>query len=92
MSTIGLIGRTPAACSLAVIQAGEDAAAISAAAAAYRGHSSSSSSDTVIRSDVDTGRVARLTRAPGRMWTSVTRNRAPHKPSSRMAFRTTRRR
>src|SRR3984893_11679989 len=66
MSTIGLIGRRPAACSLAVIQAGADpAAAISATAAAYRGHSSSSSSDTVTRSDTETGSAASRTRAAG---------------------------
>src|SRR6266516_4172988 len=61
MSTIALIGRTPAACSLAVIHAGEDAAVISATAAAYRGHSSSSSIDTAMRSDMDVGSAARLT-------------------------------
>src|SRR6266536_3667206 len=64
MSTIALIGRTPAACSLAVIHAGEDAAVISATAAAYRGHSSSSSIDTAMRSDMDVGSAASLTRVP----------------------------
>src|SRR5437867_12733794 len=63
MSTIALIGRTPAACSLAVIQSGDDVRVMSATPAAYRGHNASSSSDTVIRSDGATGRLASRTRA-----------------------------
>src|SRR3989442_2665887 len=51
MSTMVLIGRTPAACSLAVIHAGAGPIFTSATAAAYRGQSSASSIVTFTRSE-----------------------------------------
>src|SRR5438874_236631 len=72
MSTIVLIGRTPAAWSRAAIQAGDGPIFTCATAAAYRGQSSSSSIATLTRSDDPVGRALSGIVAPGSVDGSVT--------------------
>src|SRR5258706_8698774 len=79
MSTMLLIGRTPAACSRAAIQAGEVPILTSATAAANRGHSSSSSIRTLMRSDVPVGSGANrpLVSLSGRSYAVATSRARP---------------
>src|SRR5881396_2864431 len=65
MSTMVLMGRTPAAWSLAAIQAGDGPIFTCATAAAYRGQSSASSIVTVTRSDEPVGIGLSAIGAPG---------------------------
>src|SRR5476651_1498456 len=95
MSTRLLIGRTPAACSRAAIQAGELPMRTSATAAANRGQSSASAIATAMRSEAPDGIAASATRAPafadgsvnGRLYAVATSRARPItlRPSGRFA-------